>query len=79
MRVVTALSKLESVPPFSEFVKAFDPCSNQMILAYLTGDRQNVGSLKNGFSNKYSRKDLKDKRRRSQLSASRTILEQCLF
>ncbi|CAF0842915.1 unnamed protein product [Didymodactylos carnosus] len=59
-KVVTTLSKLESVPSFSEFVKAFGQYGNQMVeLAHLTGDRQNVGN----------------ERRRSQLSASRTILE----
>ncbi|CAF0862489.1 unnamed protein product [Didymodactylos carnosus] len=60
-KVVTTLSRLESVTSFSEFVKTFGQYGNQMVeLAHLTGDRQN---------------DLKDERRRSQLSASRTILE----
>jgi hypothetical protein len=60
-KVVSTLNRLESVTSFSEFVKLFAAYGTQMVdLAHLTGDRQN---------------DLKDERRRSQLSASRTILE----
>ncbi|CAF0783629.1 unnamed protein product [Rotaria sordida] len=60
-KVMSTLNRLEGVTSFSEFVKLFGIYGTQMIdLAHLTGDRQN---------------DLKDERRRSQLSASRTILE----
>lgn len=60
-QVMSTLNRLENVTTFSEFVKLFAIYGNQMVdLAHLTGDRQN---------------DLKDERRRSQLSASRTILE----
>ncbi|CAF4140231.1 unnamed protein product [Rotaria sordida] len=60
-KVISTLNRLETVGSFSEFIKLFGVYGSQMIeLAHLTGDRQN---------------DLKDERRRSQLSASRTILE----
>ncbi|CAF3144823.1 unnamed protein product [Rotaria socialis] len=60
-KVTSTLNRLEGVISFPEFVKLFGVYGTQMIdLAHLTGDRQN---------------DLKDERRRSQLSASRTILE----
>ncbi|CAF1529371.1 unnamed protein product [Adineta steineri] len=60
-KVISTLNRLETVTSFSEFVKLFGIYGSQMVeLAHLTGDRQN---------------DLKDERRRSQLSASRTILE----
>ncbi|CAF1240152.1 unnamed protein product [Adineta ricciae] len=60
-KVISTLNRLEGVMSFSEFVKYFGVYGTQMVdLAHLTGDRQN---------------DLKDERRRSQLSASRTILE----
>ncbi|CAF3396536.1 unnamed protein product [Rotaria sp. Silwood1] len=60
-KVMSTLNRLEGVTSFSEFIKLFGVYGTQMIdLAHLTGDRQN---------------DLKDERRRSQLSASRTILE----
>ncbi|UJR36232.1 hypothetical protein I4U23_028964 [Adineta vaga] len=60
-KVISTLNRLEGVMSFSDFVKVFGVYGNQMVdLAHLTGDRQN---------------DLKDERRRSQLSASRTILE----
>ncbi|CAF3808246.1 unnamed protein product [Rotaria magnacalcarata] len=60
-KVTSTLNRLEGVTSFPEFVKLFGVYGTQMIdLAHLTGDRQN---------------DLKDERRRSQLSASRTILE----
>ncbi|CAF1457520.1 unnamed protein product [Adineta ricciae] len=60
-KVISTLNRLESVSSFSEFAKLFGVYGSQMVeLAHLTGDRQN---------------DLKDERRRSQLSASRTILE----
>ncbi|CAF1935295.1 unnamed protein product [Rotaria magnacalcarata] len=60
-KVMSTLNRLEAVTSFSEFIKLFAIYGSQMVeLAHLTGDRQN---------------DLKDERRRSQLSASRTILE----
>ncbi|CAF3642728.1 unnamed protein product [Rotaria socialis] len=60
-KVMSTLNRLETVTSFSEFIKLFAIYGSQMVeLAHLTGDRQN---------------DLKDERRRSQLSASRTILE----
>ncbi|CAF2904911.1 unnamed protein product [Rotaria sp. Silwood2] len=60
-KVISTLNRLETVTSFSEFMKLFGVYGSQMVeLAHLTGDRQN---------------DLKDERRRSQLSASRTILE----
>ncbi|CAF1399310.1 unnamed protein product [Adineta steineri] len=60
-KVISTLNRVEGVASFSEFVKLFGVYGTQMVdLAHLTGDRQN---------------DLKDERRRSQLSASRTILE----
>jgi len=63
---------------FAEFVKLFAIYGNQMVdLAHLTGDRQNVIEGKNERIDLFLFRfqDLKDERRRSQLSASRTILE----
>lgn len=65
------------VASFSEFVKLFGIYGSQMVeLAHLTGDRQNVKHLCLFIHNSsVCIQDLKDERRRSQLSASRTILE----
>ena len=55
------LTRLEGVNNFTEFVKAFSQFGSEMVdFALVTGDRQN---------------DLKDERRRAQMSAARTILE----
>lgn len=55
------LTRLEGVNNFTEFVKAFSQFGSEMVdFAHVTGDRQN---------------DLKDERRRAQMSAARTILE----
>ncbi|XKL59885.1 hypothetical protein PGB90_000901 [Kerria lacca] len=60
-KVSRSLGRLESVTNFTEFVKAFSQFGSEMVeLAHLTGDRQN---------------DLKDERRRAQMSAARQILE----
>lgn len=56
-----SLTRLEGVNNFTEFVKAFSQFGSEMVdFAHVTGDRQN---------------DLKDERRRAQMSAARTILE----
>ncbi|XP_054166847.1 alpha-catulin-like [Oppia nitens] len=60
-RVSISLNRLENVANFTEFVKAFSQFGTEMVeLAHLTGDRQN---------------DLKDERRRAQMSCARQILE----
>ncbi|XP_066144272.1 alpha-catulin isoform X3 [Euwallacea fornicatus] len=60
-KVSHSLDRLESVGNFTEFVKAFSQFGAEMVeLAHLTGDRQN---------------DLKDERRRAQMSAARQVLE----
>lgn len=60
-QVSNTLTRLEGVNNFTEFVKAFSQFGNEMVdFAHVTGDRQN---------------DLKDERRRAQMSAARTILE----
>ncbi|XP_045031707.1 alpha-catulin isoform X4 [Daphnia magna] len=60
-KVSNTLTRLEGVNNFTEFVKAFSQFGNEMVdFAHVTGDRQN---------------DLKDERRRAQMSAARTILE----
>ncbi|EFX76664.1 hypothetical protein DAPPUDRAFT_54984, partial [Daphnia pulex] len=60
-KVSNTLTRLEGVNNFTEFVKAFSQFGSEMVdFAHVTGDRQN---------------DLKDERRRAQMSAARTILE----
>ncbi|KAL7017697.1 hypothetical protein ACKWTF_010490 [Chironomus riparius] len=60
-RISRTLGRLESVATFTEFVKAFSVFGAEMVeLAHITGDRQN---------------DLKDERRRAQMSAARLVLE----
>ncbi|XP_070490904.1 alpha-catulin isoform X2 [Chironomus tepperi] len=60
-RITRTLGRLESVATFTEFVKAFSVFGAEMVeLAHITGDRQN---------------DLKDERRRAQMSAARLVLE----
>ncbi|XP_021709124.1 alpha-catulin isoform X5 [Aedes aegypti] len=60
-RVARTLSRLESVANFTEFVKAFSVFGAEMVeLAHVTGNRQN---------------DLKDERRRAQMSSARQVLE----
>jgi len=60
-KVSNTLTRLEGVNNFTEFVKAFSQFGSEMVdFALVTGDRQN---------------DLKDERRRAQMSAARTILE----
>lgn len=60
-KVALTLNRLENVANFTEFVKAFSLFGGEMVeLAHLTGDRQN---------------DLKDERRRAQMSAARQVLE----
>lgn len=78
MKVISTLNRLENVTSFSDFVKLFGIYGNQMVdLAHLTGDRQNVSIIfvRRIHLDIFSFQDLKDERRRSQLSASRTILE----
>ncbi|EFX76685.1 hypothetical protein DAPPUDRAFT_248724 [Daphnia pulex] len=59
--VSNTLTRLEGVNNFTEFVKAFSQFGSEMVdFAHVTEDRQN---------------DLKDERRRAQMSAARTILE----
>ncbi|CAG2165602.1 unnamed protein product [Oppiella nova] len=74
-RVSISLNRLENVANFTEFVKAFSQFGTEMVeLAHLTGDRQNIGSAVNFI--KYNMKtDLKDERRRAQMSCARQILE----
>lgn len=61
IQVSNTLTRLEGVNNFTEFVKAFSQFGSEMVdFAHVTGDRQN---------------DLKDERRRAQMSAARTILE----
>ena len=61
LQVSNTLTRLEGVNNFTEFVKAFSQFGSEMVdFAHVTGDRQN---------------DLKDERRRAQMSAARTILE----
>lgn len=61
LQVSNTLTRLEGVNNFTEFVKAFSQFGSEMVdFALVTGDRQN---------------DLKDERRRAQMSAARTILE----
>ncbi len=61
VQVSNTLTRLEGVNNFTEFVKAFSQFGSEMVdFAHVTGDRQN---------------DLKDERRRAQMSAARTILE----
>ncbi|XP_058464580.1 alpha-catulin isoform X4 [Malaya genurostris] len=60
-RVARTLGRLESVANFTEFVKAFSVFGAEMVeLAHVTGNRQN---------------DLKDERRRAQMSSARQVLE----
>lgn len=60
-RVSISLNRLENVANFTEFVKAFSQFGTEMVeLAHLTGDRQN---------------DMKDEKRRAQMSSARMILE----
>ncbi|XP_055631442.1 alpha-catulin isoform X3 [Toxorhynchites rutilus septentrionalis] len=60
-RVARTLGRLESVANFTEFVKAFSVFGSEMVeLAHVTGNRQN---------------DLKDERRRAQMSSARQVLE----
>uniref|UniRef100_T1IXC7 Alpha-catulin n=1 Tax=Strigamia maritima TaxID=126957 RepID=T1IXC7_STRMM len=60
-RVSVSLNRLENVTNFTEFVKAFSQFGSEMVeLAHITGDRQN---------------DLKDEKRRAQMSAARQVLE----
>ncbi|CRK86852.1 CLUMA_CG000677, isoform A [Clunio marinus] len=60
-RITRTLGRLESVATFTEFVKAFSVFGAEMVeLAHITGDRQN---------------DLKDERRRAQMTAARLVLE----
>ena len=60
-QVANALTRLENVKNFSEFVRAFCQFGQEMVdLAQLTGNRQN---------------DLKDERRRAQMAAARHVLE----
>lgn len=60
-KVSRSLGRLENVTNFTEFVKAFSQFGSEMVeLAHLTGDRQN---------------DLKDERRKAQMSAARQVLE----
>ncbi|XP_055592489.1 alpha-catulin isoform X7 [Uranotaenia lowii] len=60
-RVTRTLDRLESVANFTEFVKAFSVFGAEMVeLAHVTGNRQN---------------DLKDERRRAQMSSARQVLE----
>ena len=47
MQVLTTLTELEVVGTFPEFVSCFSRFGNEMVeLAHLTGDRQNVGTVK---------------------------------
>ncbi|CAG0901003.1 unnamed protein product, partial [Darwinula stevensoni] len=60
-KVANALTRLENVKNFTEFVRAFCQFGQEMVdLAQLTGNRQN---------------DLKDERRRAQMAAARHVLE----
>ncbi|KAG1695753.1 Alpha-catulin [Nymphon striatum] len=60
-KVAISLDRMENVTSFTDFVKAFSQFGSEMVeLAHLTGDRQN---------------DLKDERRRAQMSSARQILE----
>ncbi|XP_043239796.1 alpha-catulin-like isoform X3 [Amphibalanus amphitrite] len=60
-KAVRTLSRLKSVTNFTEFVKAFSQFGQEMVeFAHLTGSRQS---------------DLKDERRRAQITAARQVLE----
>jgi len=60
-QVSRSLGRLENVTNFTEFVKAFSQFGSEMVeLAHVTGDRQN---------------DLKDEKRKAQMSAARQVLE----
>ncbi|UYV62594.1 CTNNAL1 [Cordylochernes scorpioides] len=80
-RVANSLSRLEKVANFTEFVKAFSQFGNEMVsLAHQTGDRQNVSSAAMLTSTHLlvdGRQDLKNEKRRSQMTAARQILERC--
>jgi hypothetical protein len=61
LQVSRSLGRLENVTNFTEFVKAFSQFGSEMVeLAHVTGDRQN---------------DLKDEKRKAQMSAARQVLE----